>query len=139
MDVFVARQAIFDRKRNLYAYELLFRSGAEHNIFDGTDATSATTEVIANSLLSSIDNILCGKKAFINFDRDLLLGDLHSMLPPETLVIEILESVEAEPAIVSACLALIAEGYSIALDDFTGRPGVSRSHSSPALLKWTCE
>ncbi|MGA2597857.1 MAG: EAL domain-containing protein [Bryobacteraceae bacterium] len=124
MDVFVARQAIFDRKRNLYAYELLFRSGVEHNIFDGTDATSATTQVIANSLLSSIDNILCGKKAFINFDRDLLLGDLHSMLPPETLVVEILESVEAEPEIVSACHALIAEGYSIALDDFSGRPGV---------------
>ena len=124
MDVFVARQAIFDRKRNLYAYELLFRSGAEHNIYDGTDATSATTQVIANSLLSSIDNILCGKKAFINFDRDLLLGGLHSMLPPETLVIEILESVQADPEIVAACHALIAEGYPIALDDFCFHPGV---------------
>ena len=26
MEVFVARQAIFDRKRQLYAYELLYRS-----------------------------------------------------------------------------------------------------------------
>ncbi len=124
MDVFVARQAIFDRKKELYAYELLFRSGAEHNTFDGTDATLATTQVVANSLLSSIDNILCGKKAFINFDRDLLLGDLHSMLPPETLVIEILETVEAEPEVVSACHTLIEEGYSIALDDFVGHPSV---------------
>ena len=29
MEVFVARQAIFDRKRELHAYELLYRSDAD--------------------------------------------------------------------------------------------------------------
>ena len=39
MDVFVARQPIFDRVRQLYAYELLFRSDDLHNEFDGTDSS----------------------------------------------------------------------------------------------------
>jgi len=119
MDVFVARQAIFDRKQEVYAYELLFRSDAVRNEFDGTEAASATTQVIANSLLSvGLENMLCGKKAFVNFDRTLLVGGFHSILPPETLVIEILETVEPDAEVLSACQSLSEQGYSIALDDF---------------------
>ena len=75
MNVFVARQAILDRAGQLHGYELLFRSDDSNNQFDGTDSASATTQVMANSLLAiGLENILCGKKAFFNFDRDLLLG-----------------------------------------------------------------
>ena len=64
MDVFVARQPIFDRSRELYAYELLFRSDDVDNRFDGTEAGSATTQVIANSLLTiGLENVAGGKKA----------------------------------------------------------------------------
>jgi hypothetical protein len=41
MHVVVARQAIFDRQRKVYGYELLFRSEAESNAFDGTEAAAA--------------------------------------------------------------------------------------------------
>ena len=51
MDNFVARQAIFDRKQNVYGYELLFRSSTE-NGFDGSDASLATSQVIANTVFS---------------------------------------------------------------------------------------
>ena len=37
VDALVARQAIFDRKRRLYAYELLYRSHASQQEFDGTE------------------------------------------------------------------------------------------------------
>src|SRR5580698_2302576 len=119
MDVFVTRQAIFDRKQQVYAYELLFRSDAFSNQFDGTEAASATTQVIANSLLSiGLENMLGGKKAFVNFDRTLLIDGFHAILPPETLVIEILETVEPDAEVVAACGNLSKQGYSIALDDF---------------------
>jgi EAL and modified HD-GYP domain-containing signal transduction protein len=91
MDVFVARQPILDRQRHLYAYELLFRSDARQDAYEGDDGAAASTGVIANALLAiGLENLLCGKKAFINFDRSLLLGGLHSVLPPEILVIEVL-------------------------------------------------
>jgi len=123
MDVFVARQAIFDRARRLYGYELLFRSSAESNKFDGTDSVSATTQVIANSLLSiGLENIVCGKKMFVNFDRTLLMSGFHSMLPRQDLVLEILETVEPDPELLAVCRALCEQGYTIALDDFVRHP-----------------
>ena len=90
--MFVARQPIFDRTRQLYAYELLFRSDEVNNEYNGTDSTSATTQVIANSLLTiGLENVACGKKVFLNFDQGLLMGGLHAVLPRETTVLEILE------------------------------------------------
>jgi EAL and modified HD-GYP domain-containing signal transduction protein len=68
MEVFVARQPILDRARQLYAYELLFRSDDVHNQFDATEFGSATIQVIANSLLTiGLENVACGKKALLEF------------------------------------------------------------------------
>lgn len=123
MDVYVARQPIFDRKRQVYAYELLFRSAAERLEYDGADSFSATVQVIANSLFAiGLENLLGGKKAFLNFDRALLIGGLAAVLPSETLVIEVLESVEPDDQVVAACRSLREQGYTIALDDFTPHP-----------------
>jgi c-di-GMP-related signal transduction protein len=119
MDVFVARQAIFNRTGQLYGYELLFRPNFDKNEFDGTEAASATLQVIANSLLSiGLDKLTFGKKAFLNFDRKLLMGGLLSILPPESVVVEVLETVELDAEVFAACRALCAQGYTIALDDF---------------------
>ncbi|HEY1757529.1 MAG TPA: HDOD domain-containing protein [Bryobacteraceae bacterium] len=123
MEVFVARQAIFDRKRQLYAYELLFRSDASHNQFDGTDAAAATRQVISTTLLSiGLENILCGKKAFLNFDHRLLRDGMHLSLPRQAIVIEILETVQPTADLIALCQTIHKQGYSIALDDFVARP-----------------
>jgi EAL and modified HD-GYP domain-containing signal transduction protein len=136
MDVWVARQPIFDRRRQLYAYELLFRSEAGSNQFDGTEAASATTQVIANSVLGiGLDHILCGKKAFLNFDRNLLLGNLHSILPKENTVLEILETVEADDEVLAICKDLHEQGYALALDDFVCRPETERLTEFAELIK----
>jgi c-di-GMP-related signal transduction protein len=123
MDVFVARQAILNRQKDLFAYELLFRSSADHNCYDGTDSTSSTQQVIANTLFSAgLEGLIGGKKAFINFDRKMLLDGSWSILPKESVVIEVLESVEPDEAVVEACGRLCANGYTLALDDFVHHP-----------------
>ncbi len=123
MEVFVARQAIFDRKRQLYAYELLYRSDAARNQFDGTDSAAATRQVISSTLLSiGLENILCGKKAFLNFDHRLLSDGMHLSLPRQAIVIEILESVEPTADLIALCQSIHEQGYSIALDDFVSQP-----------------
>lgn len=136
MDVFVARQPIFDRQRHLYAYELLYRSNAHQTTYDNADSTAATTQLIANSLLAiGLDNLLCGKKAFINFDRQLLLGGLHTVLPPNLLVIEVLEWVEPDDEVLAACRRLAADGYTIALDDFSPHPSLEPLTHIAKLIK----
>jgi EAL and modified HD-GYP domain-containing signal transduction protein len=118
MDAFVARQAIFDREKGVFGYELLFRSCAI-NSFDFSDETMATSQVISTSLLTiGLDRLLSGRRAFINFGRNLLVQELTSVLPKELIVIEVLESVEADREVLDACRDLKSKGYLIALDDF---------------------
>ncbi len=120
MEVFVARQPIFDRRREVIAYELLFRSDAMATSYSGSDSAEATTNVIANSLLSiGIGQIVGDKKAFINFDKVVLLGGLHTILPREVLVVELLETIEVDTEVLAACANLSEQGYTIALDDYT--------------------
>jgi EAL and modified HD-GYP domain-containing signal transduction protein len=123
MDVLVARQAIFDRERRVYGYELLFRSNAARNEFDGTEGGLATQQVLANSLLViGLEHLVGTKKAFVNFGRAPLLQGWHASLPRESTVIELLETVEPDAEVLEACRKLRAEGYQIALDDFVFRP-----------------
>ena len=123
MEVFVARQPIFDRNRKVWGYELLFRSAASQTRYDGTEATSATRQVISNGMLSiGFDKLLRGKHACINFGREMLLQDLYTSLPHQTTVIELTEDIEPDDEVVQAVKRMRTQGYRIALDDFRACP-----------------
>ncbi len=118
MDVFVARQPIFDREKNLYAYELLFRTGIT-NCFPDIDGDTATTSLLSSSFFTvGIDKIASGKIAFINFTGELIRRGTPHLFPHEKLMVEILEDVEPDLEIINACKSLKEGGYELALDDF---------------------
>ena len=136
MDVFVARQPIFDRRRRLYAYELLFRSDPTCNGLSDTDDSSTTSQVVANTLFAvGLENILCGKKAFINFGRNLIVNELQSILPKDKTVVEVLENVEPDADVLAACRKLRSQGYAIALDDFVYSPRMEPLTKVANLIK----
>src|SRR5271167_2934421 len=117
MEVYLGRQPILDSRCNVVAYELLFRASMD-NFCDSLDDVAATSQVIVNAVLGvGLDRLLGGKPAFINFDRTLLLGDWTTLLPPDKVVIEILESVPPDQAVLSVCHQLRRQGYALALDD----------------------
>ena len=118
MDVFVARQPIFNVKSRVVAYELLFRSSLE-NCFPAIDKDLASARNIADSVLSLGLNKLTGRKrAFVNFTRKMLLSGIYTLLPKQKVVVEILEDVEPDEEVVNACRILKRRGYMLALDDF---------------------
>jgi len=136
MEVFVARQAIFDRRRKLDAYELLYRANGAVNEFDGSENSAATKQVISSTLLSlGLDNVLCGKKAFLNFDRHLLFEGAYRNLPRNTIVIEILESVEPTQEVIEICREIRKQGYTLALDDFVWSPSLEPLADLAHLIK----
>jgi EAL and modified HD-GYP domain-containing signal transduction protein len=118
MDVFVARQPIFDIDKKIYAYELLFRSG-ESNGFPDIDGETATTSLLSSSFFTvGIEKVGAGKLVFINFTEDLILNRTPQLFPPQKMMVEILEDVSPGPEIVAACTELKEKGYLLALDDF---------------------
>jgi c-di-GMP-related signal transduction protein len=117
MEVYLGRQPILDRRWNVVGYELLFRS-SKANFCDVMDDVAATSQVIVNAVLGvGLDRLLGGKQAFINFDRTLLLGDWSTLLTPDKVVIEILESVPPDHEVLAACHRIREQGYALALDD----------------------
>ena len=121
-EAFVARQPIYDRALNLYAYELLFRAGAakDANVIDGD---SATSDVIVNAIIDiGLHNVVEHYPAFINMTREFLTGHLPIPLMKEQVVIEVLEDIVPDDEIVRGLKALSDSGYVIALDDFVFRP-----------------
>ncbi len=124
MNVYVARQPIFDQHKRVFGYELLYRTAGQ-NVYQETDGDLATTRVAANSLLSIGMQTLVGNgRAFINFTEKLLLENLPSFFPPDMIVVEILEQVPPTPEIIHACQELRKEGYILALDDFVFSSGM---------------
>ncbi|OPJ58095.1 EAL and HDOD domain-containing protein [Clostridium oryzae] len=118
MEVFIAKQPIYDIQNNIIAYELLFRSG-KYNFYDSIDGTAATIDVIYNSFYTiGIENITNGKKAFINLTEKLIKEEIITILPPKLVSIEILEDVEITDELIIYCKSLKEKGYSIILDDF---------------------
>lgn len=118
MDVFVARQPIFNKKKEIFAYELLFRTGLS-NAFPDIDGSKATTSLLSSSFFTSgIERISGGKRSFINFNEQLLLNRYPAMFPKENIVVEILENVAPTEDVIKAVRELKEDGYTVALDDF---------------------
>ncbi len=118
MDVFIARQPIFNRNMKVYGYELLYRQ-SRNNYFEGTDDDQATTNLINNTfMVFGFQELTEQKRGFINFSQNLILSDLVYVLPKDKVVIELLEKVEPNEKVLEACRKLKEKGYILALDDF---------------------
>ena len=121
-DVFVARQPIFDRRGQVYGYELLFRTGLD-NYCPQDDLDHAAAHVLENAWLTfGLPTLIGSKKAFINFTRSLLVGGYGLSLPPPSAVIELLELIEPDDEVMEACRTLKAGGHLLAVDDYVHRP-----------------
>ncbi len=94
MDIFIARQPIFNTKKQVIAYEILYRNGKKNEYDTNQDEDMATTTVITDTLTNfGLENLTGGKKAFINFTRNLIKEDMPTLFTPEELAIELLENI----------------------------------------------
>jgi EAL and modified HD-GYP domain-containing signal transduction protein len=119
MDVVVARQPIFNRPEKVKAYELLFRKSVNSISYDAFDGENSTIELLKSSLsVIGLDILTNGLPAFINFTGRLLRDDVPSLLPPDRVVIEVLETSYDDAGISDVVKDLKKKGYKIALDDF---------------------
>ena len=117
-DIFIGRQPIFDRNMEVFAYELLFRSG--HDLSAGViDGDSATSQVILNTFVNmGLEKIVGEHKAFINMTRVFISNPDLVIMPPDQVVLELLEDIEPNQTIIDTLVTLKKQGHTIALDDF---------------------
>lgn len=125
----LARQAIFNARGAVCAYELLYRNDDEFcanintaNPLSGDAATSSVITQLFTNL--DINNVLGKKMAFINFTYSHIVEKIPALLPKNRIVIEVLETIIIDEVLISSLTQLHAQGYKIALDDFMYREAI---------------
>lgn len=123
MDVYLARQPIYDRQLQVIAYELLYRSGDTLEAGAIDDPEGASSQVIVNTFMEvGFDQITGGVPAFINVTREFLISDGFPSKFRDRLVPELLEDTLIDDTLVQAAKRLAKSGYQLALDDFVAKP-----------------
>lgn len=117
---FIARQPIFDQRLRVFAYELLFRGGPQNVFQPRKDASSSV--IVDSTTLFDLEKLTGTAKAFVNADETALLKGALRLLPPDRIVVEVLETVSPTSEVVAACVDLCNSGYILALDDFVDHP-----------------
>lgn len=116
--LFLGRQPIFDRRLEVEAYELLYRSGP-HSEADFTDEDRASSEVLVNACIElGLERVVGDREAYVNLTRNFLTGQISLPVGPEQVVLEVLEHVEPDEGTRRGIERLKTEGFRIALDDF---------------------
>jgi len=118
LETIIARQPIFNVKRHLFAYELLYR-GADMLSLANVGGNRATGSLLTSSFFTEgLETISGNKPCFVNFTEELLLENIAVSFPINNIVVEILEDVRPTTEVIAACKKLKDLGYIIALDDF---------------------
>lgn len=131
-DTSLARQPIVDGKHNLIGYELLFRASATAERADLGDSYRAGLSVLASTLVDmGTEWLLKGKQAFINMDHPMLMSEFITLLPPQKIVIEIVESVKPNDDLLERIEELRRDGFHFALDRY--KPDTTRDRLLPLV------
>jgi EAL and modified HD-GYP domain-containing signal transduction protein len=116
-EFFLARQPILGRDQKLVAFELLFRAAPEHEDAQLTDYAAATATVISHASQLGMEQVVGDQLAFVNVDEVVLMSDFVRFLPPDRVILEILETVLPTDAILARVRELKELGFKFALDD----------------------
>lgn len=134
MDHYLARQPIVDASGNVIAYELLYRN-SEENVYSAQDPHEATGHVLNTAFhVMGLDFVSNGLPVYVNFTRDLIVNYRQLTVPPGSLVIEVLETIEFDDELLKAMQHLKKAGYQLALDDFNCNESV---HGIPDIVRTT--
>lgn len=120
---YIARQAILDRNKSLFAYELLYRDSNNNAFPVGTSDELATGRMFFNSLMLIGRKALVGQHtAFINLSDSTLLEEIPKLITPDHLVLEIVERSQNIEELREIVAKLKKLKYRFALDDYDADP-----------------
>lgn len=115
MEIYVARQPIFDRKKGIFGYELLFRAA---------DLPDAGVQALYGDTFTGpgMTDLVGDKRPFIHLSRNQLLDNAQSLSAQQEAVVEIPKSLDPTPELIEVCQALSRKGCTIALEGIEPSP-----------------
>lgn len=115
--LFVVRQPVFDPTRQIWGYELRFRSGASPDMdidVNGDEQDISTAKLIADGVAVAQDGINENMRMFISINKHHLEQNTIEALPKELCVANLLMR-KADAEVLEMCTALKEAGYMLAV------------------------
>ncbi|NNJ63693.1 MAG: HDOD domain-containing protein [Dactylosporangium sp.] len=110
----------------IFGYELLFRESGSSTT-SAKSTAYATSQVIVNAFTEfGVYDLVGNRVCFVNLTRDFLVGALPIPVEPAHAVLEVLETVPIDDAVINGVRVLVEKGHKIALDDFVWGRGHER-------------
>ncbi len=118
--LFVARQAILDRDRRVFGYQLHVHAAP----VGSDDAPGGEPGASAADALErcGLETLTVGRPAFMRMGLAQLGPAVQAVFPPGKVVVEIPPERQGEGGIAEECRALREAGYDVALEDFVLSP-----------------
>ncbi len=117
----LARQPIFNADLGVEGFELLYREvGADGRPLDGGKATA--TVLVAALADVGLQRLVGEQRAYLNVDRRFLTQFRPLPLPPERVVLELVEDQLIDDELIDVLRELVADGFTLALDNFDHSP-----------------
>ena len=123
MSILVVRQPIFDKKLNLYGYELAV-SGFPSPVSGKSDQNKALRFLDDGMNYFEMEQLAQGKPVFVQLSSELLVSDRLDVLRKSKTVFEVQDKVEPGAEVVQSYKRLKKLGYIIALDNFVYHPSL---------------
>jgi len=114
----IARQPIFNRQKNVVAYEVLFPHQDARNPHDGKNPQEESSLAVGRLFEDGLPPIVGEKTAYINAGYDFLMSETLELLDPENLMVGITEDVLPDEDLIRRINGLRKKGYRFALDDY---------------------
>lgn len=118
----LARQPIYSAQKDLFGFELLFRHELAVSAHEFGEEL-ATSDVLLNLYTGTAQQSeLFSRKIFVNLSEGLLLSDAFLPVPPESVIIDLLPTIQINEPLINGIKKWRAAGFSFALDDFDFSP-----------------
>ncbi|MEG2769487.1 MAG: HDOD domain-containing protein [Oscillospiraceae bacterium] len=121
MENYIVRQPIFNLKKEVIAYEVLYQQDESSLFSEENDVPVAN---VIEDFLTQFDNdqFTGGKTTYLTFTPNLLLRNVPNIFSPDKLVIQVEDNSIVHPLAQKVIFKYKSEGYSIALKGFEFSP-----------------
>jgi EAL and modified HD-GYP domain-containing signal transduction protein len=115
----ISKQKIFDNKNQLYAYELVFKDGA-NNDTSLSSSVKGTAQLIMSSITSKeLDKLLAPKTlAFVDVNEEILSKGILDVLDKDRFILNILEDIDLTEKVVSKIIQYKKRGFKLSIEHF---------------------
>lgn len=121
----VGRQPIFDRAREVFGYELLFRGVTAEKLSGGEASSEAMTSdvLVRIGLDCGLPAVVGDRRIFVVTPRSFITGDFDVPFAPDRVVLEIPNSEARDAELLDGCRRLADGGFALSLSNYDWRDG----------------